>query len=152
MTLPKMESLKLSNAKFTRIVGVFQNYCMEVLGFKKEKYSESSDDRLIQFRLAAALLETNDIDALRGMMVKHTTKMYRIINKAINGELPTVDEWMETAGDQVNYIYLLTGLFFMIRDFENDQEWMEVFMDVLQPYDNINGDDQIVHTNLDGRN
>lgn len=76
---------------------------------KKRKYREGTTevDRLQQFRVAAELRETDPADAVAGMMVKHDTQLYTMVNTDREGAEIQLKDWREVIYDSINYRLLL---------------------------------------------
>jgi hypothetical protein len=80
--------------------------CRKVLDKKREQYGPG-EDRLVQFKTAATLQGVTAIQALGGMMSKHTTSLYDLIN---DGEDAPAAMWDEKITDHINYLFLLRAL------------------------------------------
>lgn len=78
----------------------------EVLQGKNDNYSPN-EDKLEQFKLAAKIQDITPKEALGGMMVKHTTSIYAMIN---DGKVYSLAQWDEKIGDHLNYLLLLSAL------------------------------------------
>jgi DNA-binding Lrp family transcriptional regulator len=89
---------KVLEEVFERVAGVLQA--------KAEEYADDTD-RLRNFKLAAGLKEVTPIEALSGMMVKHTVSVYDYISLE---DVPTLAEWDEKIIDHINYLILLRAL------------------------------------------
>lgn len=74
---------------------------------KKAGEYATGDDRLHNFRIAAALRETTMRDALGGMMLKHTVSVYDLINMK---HVPSEEYVEEKLGDHINYLLLLKAV------------------------------------------
>ncbi len=85
--------------------------CFKMLNKKEREYS-ANNDRLVQFKIAGALNMTNPVEALAGMMIKHTTKLY-MMSKSYSSF--TLDEWDEVIIDHINYLILLRAFFYPLR-------------------------------------
>ena len=77
----------------------------EVLGKKAEEYA--TQDRLHNFKVAASLQDKTQIQALGGMMVKHTVSIYDMIETSNDGVYYPLDIWDEKITDHINYLILL---------------------------------------------
>ncbi len=93
---------------FNSLVAEMQTQCLKVL-YEKEKQYGSKEDRLVQFKVAAGLQGITHAQALGGMMAKHTTKLYAMIQEATTGLMDSA-AWDEVITDHINYLYLLKGL------------------------------------------
>jgi hypothetical protein len=83
--------------------------CMETLGAKKTEYS-GDKDRLDQFKRGGNFRGKHPMDVLAGMMMKHTTSVYDLIERQSNGETVGLGMWEEKITDHINYLVLLMGL------------------------------------------
>lgn len=95
---------------FKDIVTNMYDKCLDLLYLKEKDYSDGKD-RLIQFKNAAKLTDLDTLYSLRGMMVKHTTKLYQMLNDhGFMHERFTEAQWDEIICDQINYLYLLKAV------------------------------------------
>lgn len=83
--------------------------CMNVLCCKQEQYA-LNNDRLSQFKNVAAFRQQTSKQALAGMMIKHTSSVYDLIDKEAAGEEVGLGMWEEKITDHINYLVLLMGL------------------------------------------
>jgi len=95
--------------KFKEEVNEMFTECCDLLSIKEKDYSDGKD-RLIQFKQAAALKQEQALDALAGMMAKHTTKLYTMLADCRGGEMFEEKQWKEVIYDHVNYLFLLKAL------------------------------------------
>lgn len=102
----------MNTNEFMSIVESTHQSCLRLLNKRRKKYTPETDneDRLIQFKKAASLSLTHPICALGGMMSKHTTRLYDMIEQVRVGKMPSDNEWNETIHDHINYLHLLKGL------------------------------------------
>lgn len=77
-----------------------------VLVRKADEYADDID-RLRNFKQSGHLQDETPIEALGGMMAKHTVSIYDYINLE---ELPSLAEWDEKIIDHINYLILLRAL------------------------------------------
>lgn len=77
----------------------------DVLCSKAKEYATA--DRLHNFRVAAALQGCTPIQALSGMMSKHTVSVYDMCE---SGKDYPIDLWQEKITDSINYLLLLNAL------------------------------------------
>lgn len=82
------------------------NRCREILGSKAGEYA-AEDDRLHNFRVAAALQGGSLKQALAGMMVKHTVSLY---DMCTSGKAYPIELWDEKITDHQNYLTLLRAV------------------------------------------
>lgn len=94
--------------RFQEIINEQLQYCLDVLVFKADEYATS--DRLHNFKMAANLQGCTPVQALGGMMAKHTISIYDMINDMNIGKDYSNDIWKEKITDHINYLLLLTAL------------------------------------------
>lgn len=82
-----------------------------VLGNKKKEYAPGQD-RLSNFRKAAALQGIAPEQALFGMLAKHLVSVAEMV-AAIEGEACSEAVWEEKLTDSINYLFLLEAI---VRD------------------------------------
>lgn len=90
------------------------NYCKQLLIKKGKEYADASLDRLQAFKVAAAIQDISPLQALGGMMAKHTTSIYDLINRGCTDEIM----WDEKITDHINYLVLLKCLVLEMNDVE----------------------------------
>lgn len=78
--------------------------CMNTLVKKADEYA--TEDRLHNFKTAAALQECTSAQALAGMMAKHTVSVYDMIE----GDVFDPALWEEKITDHINYLLLLKAV------------------------------------------
>lgn len=78
---------------------------LSVLVTKASEYA--SEDRLHNFKIAAALQGKSPRQALAGMMAKHTVSIYDMLKK---DEYYDITVWDEKITDHINYLLLLRGI------------------------------------------
>lgn len=79
--------------------------CKTTLGVKQAQYANSAD-RLDGFKKAAIVQGVTPMQALAGMMAKHTTSVYELIHEgSTNYEM-----WTEKITDHINYLLFLKAL------------------------------------------
>ena len=76
-----------------------------VLVNKASEYA--TEDRLHNFKVAAALEGKTPEQALAGMMAKHTVSVY---DMAESGLAYPIDLWQEKITDHINYLFLLNAI------------------------------------------
>lgn len=94
----------MDNKEFEKSVKDQLNKCKDLLVIKG-KYYQTSTDRLDQFKKAAILQGISPVEALGGMMAKHTTKLFDIMKSGADEEI-----WEEVITDHMNYLLLLKAL------------------------------------------
>ena len=78
-----------------------------VLSSKATEYAVVDEDRLTNFKTAAALQHKTTAQALGGMMAKHTVSIYDMIE---SGREYPVEMWDEKITDHINYLILLSAI------------------------------------------
>lgn len=88
----------------------------ETLVTKAQEYA-TDNDRMHNFRVAAALRGTTIEDALWGMAAKHIVSVSDMVRKTtipgdqtICSNLPDLEQWDEKLGDALNYMFLLDAV------------------------------------------
>lgn len=103
----------MTNQEFAKVVeGQFQQ-CENLLVRKGEEYDHSTEDRLHVFKVAAELEGITPMQALAGMMAKHTISVYDLIASNCDN----LALWNEKITDHINYLLLLKAL---IKEDRND--------------------------------
>lgn len=80
--------------------------CHKVMHEKAAQYTEEGD-RLANFKIAAALQECSQGQALGGMMAKHVVSVYSLIK---SDDCDDMAVWNEKLTDTINYLILLRGV------------------------------------------
>ena len=96
----------MTNAGFDKIVNEQLDWCKSLLCRKGEEYDRDTGDRFHSFKVAAALQGETPMQALGGMLAKHTVSIYDLIGED-NHDLTI---WDEKITDHINYLLLLKGL------------------------------------------
>lgn len=102
------KSLGMSSVQFEKILNRRLDMIRDVLGLKAKEYA-SSQDRLWNFRRAAALLGDTPESALLGMLTKHIVSIYDMVDAVSRNQYP-LPVWQEKIGDAINYLILLEAL------------------------------------------
>lgn len=89
---------------FTEIIHEQISRSLDTLDLKAKEYA--TDDRLHNFKIAATLQGETPIQALGGMMSKHTVSIYDLIRTGSRD----IDMWNEKITDSINYLLLLRAL------------------------------------------
>lgn len=79
--------------------------CRNVLVKKAGEYA--TEDRLHNFKVAAAVQGISPMEALAGMMAKHTVSVYDMAST--NSDAP-LGLWNEKITDHINYLLLLWAM------------------------------------------
>lgn len=96
----------MTNQEFNEIAEKQIAKCMDLLGLKGNEYDTDSNDRLHVFKVAAKLQHESPMQALAGMMVKHTVSIY---DMCAEGE-HSIGKWEEKISDSINYLLLLKAM------------------------------------------
>lgn len=96
----------MNSQRFDAVLNDQIKRTVDVLGSKAGEYANDKD-RLHNFKAAAALQGVTPIEALRGMMTKHTISIYDMIG---SGKMFPLEVWDEKIGDHINYLILLRAL------------------------------------------
>ena len=83
------------------------NKCREVLIVKAKEYA--TGDRLHNFKIAATMEGITPIQALSGMMAKHTVSIYDMCGSS-DEVYYSKSMWDEKITDHINYLLLLKAL------------------------------------------
>lgn len=95
MTAEEFDKLLVAQLELTR----------DILGVKAKEYATS--DRLHNFKIAAELQGFTPMEALAGMMAKHTVSVY---DMATSGDIYPLAQWEEKITDHINYLILLKAI------------------------------------------
>jgi hypothetical protein len=101
---------------FNKVFDATVQKSADVLVKKAEEYADDID-RLQNFKIAASLKQVSPIEALGGMMVKHTVSVYEYLGRS---DVPELAAWDEKIIDHINYLILLRAL---IVEHEQAQEF-----------------------------
>lgn len=93
---------------FNKCLADMQKRTVNVLAAKAKEYA--TEDRLHNFKAAAALQRETPVKALGGMMVKHTVSVYVLIHDFENGAEIPLEVWQEKLTDHIDYCFLLWAL------------------------------------------
>ncbi len=98
----------MTTPDFNACLKDLQAHTLDVLTAKAAEYA--TDDRLHNFKAAASLERITPVEALGGMMVKHTVSIYDLIHDYGTGKAIPLELWAEKLTDSINYLYLLWAL------------------------------------------
>lgn len=96
----------MKNDAFNEVIDGILTSSRDMLIRKSEGYS-TDEDRLHNFRTAAALNDSTMEQALWGMLTKH---IISIRDMVMSGEAYDADIWDEKLGDAINYLALLKAI------------------------------------------
>jgi len=95
----------MKTEQFNTIIEEQQKRCVDILVNKAKEYA--TEDRLHNFKVAAELQMTTPINALAGMLSKHTVSIYDMCR---SNETYPQEMWDEKITDHINYLLLLKAL------------------------------------------
>ena len=95
----------MTATEFERIFEEQVDRSRMVLVNKASEYA--TEDRLHNFKVAAALEGKTPEQALAGMMAKHTVSVY---DMAESGQPYPIELWQEKITDHINYLFLLNAI------------------------------------------
>lgn len=82
--------------------------CQSILANKANEYA--TEDRLHNFKRAAALANNTPQEALLGMMLKHIVSICDYVERSADGEEFVMLQWDEKIIDTINYCILLRAV------------------------------------------
>lgn len=92
----------MKTERFNDILDAQIKRVQDVLVVKAAEYA--NEDRLANFKKVAQLRNQSLMQAIAGMMVKHTVSIYDMIDSDTSFEM---DQWDEKLTDHINYLILL---------------------------------------------
>lgn len=104
----------MDSERFAEVIANQIRLSQDVLVDKGRQYAEG-EDKLHNFRVAAALQDVTMMEALGGMMAKHTVSIYDMINSPTYF---TLEQWDEKITDHINYLLILAAV---LRDDEESE-------------------------------
>jgi len=96
----------MTHEAFERVLQEQLTLCTDILCRKSKEYSTDAD-KLHNFKTAAAVQGVTQIQALSGMMAKHTVSVY---DMCMSGKSYPIPLWEEKITDSINYLLLLKGI------------------------------------------
>lgn len=96
----------MNPSEFSEVLHDQLQATIDVLGEKADEYA-GENDRLHNFKVAAALGGRTTKQALAGMMVKHTVSIY---DMCWSDGVFDISRWEEKIGDHINYLILLKAI------------------------------------------
>lgn len=96
----------MNSKRFNEVFNEQHENRKNILCGKAEEYA-SDDDRLHNFKVAAAVQELTPLQALAGMMAKHTVSVYDML---WSGKDYPLELWKEKITDSQNYLDLALAL------------------------------------------
>ena len=107
----------MTTKDFEQVMSKQLDFCRALLSSKSKEYDLTDDDRLHSFKVAAAVQNCTQKQALCGMMCKHTISIYDMVN---SNDIFSKEKWIEKITDHINYLLLLRG---MIEEEEQTYEF-----------------------------
>lgn len=107
----------MTNEEFNKVVIDQLNLCNNLLCKKGEEYDRDTGDRFHSFKVAAELQNETPMQALAGMLAKHTVSVFDLMREGCHDE----KLWEEKITDHINYLILLKGLV-IAENKENENE------------------------------
>lgn len=95
---------KMDQKTFDQIICSRLDFCKELLVQKGEEYAADNYDRLHAFKTAGALANISPVQALAGMMAKHTVSIYDMCK---DPGAYSLEKWSEKITDHINYLLIL---------------------------------------------
>lgn len=80
---------------------------LDLLISKGKEYDGNHGDRLLSFKVAGALAGKGQVQALAGMMAKHTVSIYDMCE---NPMAYSNEKWNEKITDHINYLLILRAM------------------------------------------
>lgn len=105
----------MTPGKFAQLAANRFDACGAVMITKSEEYSRNND-RLHNFKRAAAIDGTTPARSLWGMWKKHIVSIADMIDDIDAGKVPSEAMVAEKLGDNINYSILLEGLIVEARE------------------------------------
>lgn len=119
----------MKHEDFVKILNRRIAKCVNILSGKAKEYA-SEEDRLHNFKRAAAMLDTTPEKALIGMFAKHMVSILDLVNKPWEASEEMVDEKI---GDAINYLILLEAVMAETRQSEEPaDEALAAIKDVIR--------------------
>jgi len=95
----------MNDNTFKSIIKEQLKRCTDILTHKTMEYA--TNDRLHNFKVAAALQLTTPKNALAGMLAKHTVSIYDMCR---SNNTYSIEKWEEKITDHMNYLILLLAI------------------------------------------
>lgn len=95
----------MKTEQFNNIIEKQYKRCTDILIAKSKEYATA--DCLHNFKVAADLQKTTPINALAGMLAKHTVSIYDMCR---SDQLFPEEIWNEKITDHINYLFILKAL------------------------------------------
>jgi hypothetical protein len=98
----------MDSKKFAKVFEDQMRICESLLLKKAGEYA-TDDERLHNFKVASAIQSRTPVQSLGGMMVKHTTSVFDMIEAGDPTQFQ-MSLWDEKITDNINYLALLRAL------------------------------------------
>ena len=109
----------MNSKTFEEIITKQIDICKSVLIDKAKQYADDSD-RLHNFKIASVIEGCTPIQALAGMMAKHTVSVYDLCRQHDIGLAIPPELWEEKITDSINYLLLLKAV--LAEPEDNEEE------------------------------
>lgn len=106
----------MTQKEFNNFLDDILDQIQDILGSKADEYA-SNTSRFHNFERAARMVDTDPINALRGMQLKHRVSIQDMLDNDIHDY--TFNQWKEKILDNVNYYFLLLA---MIKKYKDQKE------------------------------
>lgn len=97
----------MTQDNFKNVISEQIQRSVDLLISKGQEYDGNHGDRLLSFKVAGALAGKGQIQALAGMMAKHTVSVYDMCARPIEHN---VQKWDEKITDHINYLLILRAM------------------------------------------
>ena len=96
----------MTDEEFNAYVEAQWKRCTDTFRAKCPEYADTAGDRLSAFKAAADLQGVGTLQAITGMMAKHTVSVYKLARE----ESRDLDLWREKITDHINYLLMLEAV------------------------------------------
>ena len=93
----------MTEEEFNACIEAQLERCKSTFAAKCPEYADTESDRLSAFKAAANLQRVGTLQAITGMMAKHTISVYKLARE----ESRNLNLWREKITDHINYLLML---------------------------------------------
>ena len=115
--------------QFAEVMGAQFQLCEDVLVDKRREYATA--EVLHNFYQAAKMQNITPLEALAGMMAKHTVSLYDMCRSEYNFDM---SKWNEKITDHINYLILLKAIVIEEIDFQAFKDSEEDIVTEIEHY------------------
>ncbi len=115
----------MTTEEFNHLVHDRTEKIIAILASKAAEYAR--EDRLSNFKRAAAMMQVTPERALLGMLSKHIVSLLDMVDDLDHDRMNAPETWHEKLGDAINYFILLEGL--IIERFNRDRVMRSALVD-----------------------